>query len=105
MWPKYPIREVIKLRGVHKWRDGLRDQGLCDYSTRSVQINVTSFMDDSWVVFHQIWIVNHKYLIIGLDVSQHDFVRVEAFPVDQLLHGLLAHSTHVVRQGKPLLGQ
>ena len=39
-----------------------------------------------------------QYLIIGLDVSQHDLVRVEAFPVDQLLHGLLAHCPHVVRQ-------
>ena len=46
-----------------------------------------------------------QYLIIGLDISQHDLVRVEAFPVDQLLHGLLTHRPHVVRQRESLLGQ
>ena len=35
--------------------------------------------------------------VVGLDVADHrHLVRVEALPVDDLLHGLLAYGTHVV---------
>ena len=36
--------------------------------------------------------------VISLDVANHHLVRIEALPVDELLHGLLTHSPHVVSQ-------
>ncbi len=45
-----------------------------------------------------------RLCVIVLDVADHrHLVGVERLPVDDLLHGLLAHRTHVVRQGQALL--